>query len=248
MRRIDRPEGGLKRRAGRIRRLGSLAMLSLTACIPYSVGTTAQPTPIGERHTNVIASVLPTGGERFGDPTRGASGSYVSLDTEVRFGASEEADVGFRIPSMSGLVVNYKRRHRGFADEDSAGFATMLGGGLINGGFHGHLEGTLLWSGRRRGSSVPYGGARLMQAIPFNRLARHDDPTVGVFLGVMLGGRRFAVAPEIAVYYDRSVLGLRESPWMFIPAITLRDLPLPSRGPRMPPGPRGPDRPRYPPR
>jgi hypothetical protein len=199
------------------------------------VGTTAQPAPLGERQSYVIASVITNGGERFGDPERGPTSSYLAMDSEVRFGISNESDIGIRIPSLSGIVVNYKRRHRGQAHPDSSGVATMWGGGFINGGHHAHVEATMVWSGARRGAAIPYAGARLMQAIPVHAEAAADDPTTGVFLGLALGTLDFSIAPEIAVYYDRSVLGLRDSPWMLIPTISIRDLPLPALfGPRFP--------------
>ncbi len=214
-------------------RVTLLAVVSLSACVPYAVGSTAQPTPLAERQTYVMASVITNGGEQFGDTGRGPQSSYLALDGETRFGISPVSDIGLRIPSGSGLIVNYKRLHNGFAHPDSSGFATMWGGGFINGGWHAHLESTLIWSGARRGAAIPYWGARFMQAIPLNSSAASDDPTVGVFLGLSLGNLDFAIAPELAIYYDRSVLGLRDSPWMFIPTISLRDLPLPPLfGPR----------------
>lgn len=219
----------------RVRRPVALVLVLLGGCVPYAVGSTAQPTPLAERSTYVMASVITNGGERFGDSARGPSSSYLALDGETRFGISPVSDIGVRIPSASGLIVSYKRLHNGYSHPDSAGFATMWGGGFINGGLHAHLESTLIWSGARRGAAVPYGGARFMQAIPLNADAASDDPTVGVFVGLALGNLDVAISPEVAIYYDRSVLGLRSSPWMFVPTISLRDLPLPSLfGPRFP--------------
>lgn len=204
-----------------------VSCLLSAACIPYTVGTTAQTVPEHDRESSAMVAALASGGESFGDSARSRSVPYLALDGETRFGLSDRSDLGVRIVSSSGIVVNYKRRHAGFAHPDSAAFATMWGGGLINGGAHAHVEGTLLLSSRRRGSVATFGGVRLMQAIPIAHGAVHDDPTAGVFFGLHIGWQEVAVVPELGVYYDRSVLGLRPRPLMIIPSITLRGIPLP---------------------
>ncbi len=205
------------------------------ACIPYTVGTTAQTVPPHERETSAMVAALSAGGESFGDSARSRSAPYMAIDGETRFGLSDHSDLGVRIVSSSGLVVNYKHRHSGFAHPDSAAFSTMWGGGFINGGAHAHVEGTLLLSSRRRGSVVTFGGVRLMQALPIARGAAHDDPTAGAFVGLHIGWEDVAVVPELGIYYDRSVLGIRSNSLMVIPSVTLRGIPLPRIfGPRWP--------------
>jgi len=134
---------------------------------------------------------------------------------------TDRSDFGLRITSGSGLVLNYKRRHVGFADPDSAGIATMWGAGIVNWANHAHVEGTLLWSGNRRGQSVRYGGLRVMHSFPIDIGAVRDTPSAGVFFGFRWGTMDSGVTPELAIYYDESALDIRERNIIFVPSVTL---------------------------
>jgi hypothetical protein len=94
---------------------------------------------------------------------------------------------------------------------------------------------------------TPYGGIKAMHVFPLVDEAVRDDPTVGVFAGVRIGTEAVAISPEIAVFYDRSALGLRDRNWIIVPSFTLHGDELMRRifG-RPPPDPRRP--PGYPPR
>lgn len=198
--------------------LSLLLPLAPVACIPYSVGATAQTVAPGERTTTAMVFVIPDAVDVRDD---GAAGPMRALDWETRFGIDDRSDVGVRIPSGSGVVVNYKRRVAGAAHPDSAAVATMFGGGLVNWGEHAHLEATLLASARTRSHVTPYGGLRVMQVAPLSRGAVHDTPTAGGFLGLRIGSAEMGVSPELAVYWDRSALGLRDRSIIIVPTIAL---------------------------
>src|SRR5262245_14181695 len=83
----------------------SLVFVGVWGCIPYAVGTTATPLPAGQRATTVSAMAMPS--IAVFDSTGGRS--WMSLDTETRFGIDNRSDAGFRVVGASGVVVNYKR-------------------------------------------------------------------------------------------------------------------------------------------
>lgn len=195
-----------------------LCIGAANGCIPYTVGSTAVPTPPGE--TDVTASVffLPAGVE-----LRDSSASLpiYSIDLEGRFGVSERADVGFRFTSLSGAVVTYKRLLRDPNDDRDWAAAWMVGGGVVNAGLHAHLEGSLLFSGGERASVIPYGGLRIMQVVPINEDAVSDTPTAGAFVGFRVGSRDLGVSPEVSVFWDRSALDVRDSEFIAVISISL---------------------------
>jgi hypothetical protein len=204
----------------------ALLLLLSTACLPYTVGSTAQTVPQGEVVRTVNASFVIGGSAPFDDSTGtvGGSANFLSSDQEIRFGLSDRSDVGLRITSASGLVFNYKRRHSGAAHPDSAGVATMWGAGIVNWAQHAHFESTILFSGRRRGESLPYGGFRVMHTLPLEAGAVRDTPSAGAFFGFRLGRMDRGVTPELAVYYDESALGIRERNVIFVPSVTLQGI------------------------
>lgn len=194
----------------------ALAVLA-AGCIPYSVGTTARPAPKGDPSVAVVAYSIPGGVEIIEDS---ASVPFAGLDLEMRFGVDERSDVGVRIPSASGAVLNYKRL---FTEPDpDAGFAAawMAGAGVVNFGSHAYLEGTLLASGRED-SVTPYGGLRVSQVIPLEASAVEDSPTAGGFAGVRFGDLDGGVSVELGVYHDESALEIRSRSVIFVPSITL---------------------------
>ena len=196
----------------------ALAGILLTGCLPYTVGSTARPTPKGEMQQTGTLFAIPGALESEYDsvsvPMRGA-------DVEVRFGIDEHSDIGLRIPSLSGAVVNYKRRLDGASDDPGVAVAVMAGAGFVNMGEHALGELTFLISGDHRRTWVPYGGLRGMHVLPLSRYAVTDQPTIGGFLGLRIGESDFGVSPEIGVYYDPSALELRERRWIIVPAVSI---------------------------
>jgi len=199
----------------------------VTACIPYTVGATARPVRVGDHSTTMSTFVMPSFGRL--DSTR--SFSNIAVDLERRWGVDARSDVGVRITSGSGMVVNYKRLLTG--PDVRTDIAMMSGAGFVNMGQHAHFELTLLASrhegSRASGSErdsvmrpmfVPYGGLRVMQVAPLAEGAVHDQPTMGGFLGARIGSSDFGVSPEIGVFYDHSALDVRKGNVVIVPAIT----------------------------
>jgi hypothetical protein len=204
-----------------------LVVVGLAGCVPYSVGTTAQPVPTGEWSRTTTAYAIPNGFDPFpqeddvGSPEGDleTSSTFVGVDAEGRFGLDDASDLGVRVPGGSGVVVTYKRRIAGGLDGPA--LAIMGGGGLLNAANNAHLELTLIASGRDAAPIVPYGGLRAMQAFPLSEVAVADDPTLGGFGGVRIGREEPAISLEIGVFYDRSALDLRQSDVIFVPSVTL---------------------------
>ena len=192
-------------------------ILGVTACVPHTVATTAQPVPRGETAPVLIWYSIANGIETMRDS---GGVAWVGIDAEARHGVSDRADVGIRIPSASGLVVNYKYRLSRNPDPQSAAIAIMGGGGLVNWGNHAHFETTLIASGRQK-LLTPYGGLRAGQVLPLSRDAPSDSPTAGGFLGLRIGKEQLGVSAEVGVFYDRSALGVRSSEVIVVPALVL---------------------------
>ena len=188
------------------------------ACVPYTVGSTAQTVPRGEVRRAGTMYVIPNAVEVLGDSV---SASLPGSDAEVRWGITETTDLGLRIPSFSGAVLTAKHRVWGRAEPDAPALAVMGGAGFVNWGQHAHFELSLLASGQTRRSLTPYGGLRVMQVAPLSRGAVHDSPTAGGFFGLRIGDQVMGVSPELGVFYDRSALGLREGRVIFVPALTV---------------------------
>ena len=192
-------------------------ILIATGCLPYSVASTADPTPPGETQPTAVWFAIPNGVSAFGDSSETA---IVGADAEVRFGLDDYSDIGVRLTSASGIVANYKRRLDAPSGTNRAAVALMGGVGIVNLGSHAHFELTLLGSAPQR-MLTPYGGLRAMQVAPLNRGAVHDEPSLGGFLGLRIGRKNMAVSPEVAVYYDRSALGIRDRNFIVVPAIAV---------------------------
>jgi hypothetical protein len=192
-----------------------------TACIPYAVGSTARTVPAGDHVRTTTAFIIPNGVENKGDSV---AATIPGLDSEVRFGIDNRSDWGVRVPSWSGVVINYKRRLDAVpataAADTGVAVSLMTGGGFVNWGQHAHFELSLLASGREDRTAVPYGGLRLMQVVPLNSSAPSDRPTAGGFLGWRIGSRDRGVAPEVGVFYDHSALHIRRSDVIVVPSIT----------------------------
>ena len=219
------------------------------ACIPYTAATTAAPIPVGEMRRSMVYFVTPF--TDFGDSTSPPR-MRPSMDIDVRYGLTDRSDVGVRVPSASGIVVNYKRLL-----SDTAApvrIAIMPGLGFVNMFEHAHGELSVLVSGRddpipgglrQRPAPrfTPYGGLRVMHVAPLHPRAVHDRPTAGAFLGVRIHDGVLNVSPEVGVFHDPSALGLRRGALIVVPAVTVhrdRDRNEPPRGrpgprPRSPP-------------
>lgn len=225
------------------------ALLSAGACIPYATGSTALTTPPGEMQPSASVYFIPGGIERLTE-TDSSGGSYFGIDNEFRIGLDDRSDLGMRAAGWVGLIINYKHRIDGRAGNDRPALSYMVGTGVVNAGEHALFEASLLANGRpTRGDGsagvTPYGGLKAMHVIPLTREAVSDDPTVGAFAGVRIGTAAFSVSPEIAVFYDRSALELRDRNWIVVPSFTFHGDELMRRlfgapGTRRPPG--------YPPR
>lgn len=200
-----------------------LATLFGTGCLPYTIGSTAQTTPRGEfSKTTSAGFAIGVGGRLADSNTVSPEANLLLSDQEIRFGVDEDADIGLRITSGSGLVANLKRRHRGANHADSAAFASSLGVGIVNLGSHALFEGTLHFSGDRRPSGVPYGALKVMHTIPIARDALRDDPSAGAAFGWRFGDSDVSISPEIALWYDRPVSGIRTGSLVVVPSVTLK--------------------------
>ena len=199
----------------------ALAAAVTTGCIPYAVGSTARTVPAGDHVRTTTAFVIPNGVEDKGDSV---AATIPGLDSEMRFGIDNRSDWGVRVPSWSGVVVNYKRRLDAVpataAADTGVALSLMTGGGLVNWGQHAHFELSLLASGREDRKAVPYGGLRVMQVVPLNSAAPSDRPTAGAFLGWRIGSRTLGVAPELGVFYDHSALHIRRGDVVIVPSVT----------------------------
>lgn len=196
----------------------TVLIIGISGCIPLTVGSTAQPVPVGKTVRSTSVYVVPNS---FDDTLSRRAFPRYGVDPEVRFGLDDRSDIGVRTTSFSGIVANYKRRLNGVSQAPGAAVAMMVGGGLVNWGDHAHLEATLITSGADNDRFTPYGGLRAMQVIPLNRGAVHDSPTLGGFLGSRIGSLTSGISPEIGVFYDRSALHIRRGHFLFVPAITL---------------------------
>jgi hypothetical protein len=196
----------------------SLMLCEAVACIPYTVGSTAQTVPANQTTTATSWYFIPNAfkhpGDSIGAPLAGS-------DFEIRYGIDAFSDVGVRaLPG--GAVANYKHRFGADTSHTSAAVAFITGAGIVNSGEHLHFEATLIASAREDATIAPYGGVRVMQVVPISAGAVNDSPTAGVFGGVTMGDWWFSIRPELGVFYDRSALHLRQSNFIVVPAITLQ--------------------------
>jgi hypothetical protein len=220
-----------------------MVLLLAGGCIPYSTGTTAATVEPGMVAPATAVYFVPGGIESL--TADSAGGSLVGMDVEARMGLDEHSDLGIRMPGAVGVVLDYKRRVTGLADPDAPALAVLAGGGVVNGGDHALAMGGLVASGRQSDRATPYGGLKAIKVFPLTEGAVHDDPTVGLFAGLRIGTERLGVSPEVAVFYDRSALGLRDHNVIVVPSFTvhgsqLLDALLGNRPPPSPRPPRGP--------
>lgn len=197
-----------------------LVCFVLSGCLPYVVGTTARPVPAGELATSGMVYTIPNGVQLSDDESAEAH-SFSGLGVRARYGINEVSDFGIRIPSMSGLIINYKRLLTPGSQRDQLALAGMFGTGFVNFGEHLFLGTTLIASGPLTPDFTPYGGLRAMYVVPLSEAAVSDAPTLGGFLGLRIGRANLGISPEVGVYYDPSALDIRESNVIVVLAITI---------------------------
>jgi hypothetical protein len=195
----------------------SLVLLPLAACLPYTVGTSAQTVPANESRHSSSYYFIPNG---LQDPGDTVAVPLFGADYEWRHGLDTQSDVAFRV-LPGGVTASYK--HRFGPDTSHAGSARAfaIGAGVVNAGEHALIEATLMASGREDGPMNPYYGVRAIQVIPISAGAVSDSPTIGVFGGLQMGNQWFSIRPELGVFYDHSALGVRQGDLLIVPAITL---------------------------
>jgi hypothetical protein len=195
----------------------AMPVLLLSGCIPFVVGSTARPVAPGEMMRSMSFYTVPNSFQGF-DSTRDYP--RAGVDAEVRYGLDDRSDIGLRIPSYSGAILNYKRRLNGATADPGVAVAVLGGAGLVNFGDHAHFELSFLASGEEN-DLTPYGGIRAMQVVPVTQGAVKDSPTLGGFFGVRIGTHGFAFSPEIGVFHDHSALGIRKGSIIVVPSITM---------------------------
>ena len=194
-------------------------LLTLNACLPYTVGSTARTVPAHETTRSTQWYYIPKAVRVPGDSN---AGPLAGTNFEFRHGLDSRRDVGVLLMPASGVAVDFKQR----IDDDLTGTRTAIsysiGGGIVNGGEHVMMQATLIASGRVDASLVPYGGLRAIHVLPIAQGAVSDKPTIGAFGGFELGDADFTIRPELGVFYDHSALGLRRGDVIFVPALTLK--------------------------
>lgn len=202
-----------------------LVVGAVDACIPYAVGSTARPAPLNE--TRIATSVFAVPAKYVMEPdTRTAM--RPGMDIEARRGISPQADVGIRVPSLDGFIINYKRRLDGPSYKTGPGIAVQVGGGLVHELTYGEVEGTIIASGGEEGLFTPYGGLRGVYTVPMGQSAERDDPVYGGFLGMRLGSPMLGISTEVGVFRESDTYRLTttgvandDKPWLVVPSITL---------------------------
>jgi hypothetical protein len=197
--------------------LRAMPVLLLSGCIPFTVGSTARPVAPGESMRSMSFYSVPNSFEGLDS---GKSYPRAGVDAEMRYGLDDRSDIGLRLPSYSGAIINYKRRLNGATADPGVAVAVLGGAGLVNLGDHAHFELSFIASGEEN-QFTPYGGIRAMQVIPISQGAVKDSPTLGGFFGIRIGAHDFAISPEIGVFHDRSALGIRKGSIIVIPSITM---------------------------
>jgi hypothetical protein len=90
--------------------LSAMPALIMSGCIPFTVGSTARPVAPGEMMRSMSFYSVPNSFDGL-DSTRNYP--RAGMDSEVRYGLDDRSDIGLRIPSYSGAIINYKRRLNG---------------------------------------------------------------------------------------------------------------------------------------
>ncbi|MGE0443150.1 MAG: hypothetical protein AB7L66_12710 [Gemmatimonadales bacterium] len=169
----------------------ALVLALLPGCLPYVVATTAMPAPVGEVEASAPVYLIP-GAIRL-DSLRY---SGIGFDLDARIGLSPRSDIGFRIPTLSGIVVSYKQL---LTDpERRSGLALMPAVGFF--WSHGYADLTAVASGPVDRAEW-YGGVRAMGTVPLAAEARTLPGSIGGVFGLKIPGQRYRAQPEIGVFY-----------------------------------------------
>jgi hypothetical protein len=195
-----------------------LVLLAVNACLPYTVGSTARTVTPHQTSSSTSWYYIPNAMKL---PEDSIAAPLAGSNLEFRHGLDARSDVGFRL-LPGGVAADYKHRIDSDVTGTKTAFAYMAGAGIVNGGEHFMMQGTLIASGREDAAVVPYGGLRAIHVLPITQGAVSDKPTIGVFGGVQIGDEHFTIRPELGVFYDRSALGLRRGDLILVPAVTLR--------------------------
>jgi len=205
--------------------LVGIGLLLGTGCVPYPAATTAHP--VDEDDSPSVSTsmyAIPNGIDLLRDSTAltepGAE-AFFGFDSSIRFRIDEDADLGVRIPTFSGFILNYKHRLVG-TDSSSFALAGMAGTGVVNLGLHWHFGATVVASGPKAARVTPYGGLRGMQVVPLSEAAVSDSPTLGGFLGLRIGDTKVGLTPEVGIYYDEPALEISpDQNVLFVPSLTI---------------------------
>lgn len=222
----------------------ALGWVATTGCLPYPVGTTAQPVETGRTRSSTSVYFIPNAvslRDELDSTRKTPPAPLRGTDFEFRRGIDSVSDVALHITSLSGFVLDYKRKFDGASDTTASATALLLGAGIVNFGDHAYGELGVIHSGRAVDGRVVYGGARVMQVVPIAPEAVSDRPTIGGFLGIRLPFGDFDASPELGVYYDHSALGVRRGDLLIVPSITIGAIRRPRRnrdatGPTVPVG------------
>ncbi len=205
--------------------------LSLPACTPYTMASTARTVPRGETQRTRIFYAVPGGVESQGsDSTTGSAASTLTvpgMDMEWRYGIDERSDFGLRVTSWSGAVFTYKRRLGDTSSTPRVATAIMAGGGVTNWGQNAHAELSVVMSGREDRAATGYGGMRFIQTAPLGKGIPQDQPTAGAFGGIKLGRGDIRMSLEVGAFYDHSALGLRSGDFIVVPAVSVHAVKMP---------------------
>ena len=194
--------------------------LGLAGCVPYAVGSTAATASAGQAVPDATFQYASHQRLRTREPgERPGDGPTVSLDNGARLGLDAYSDVGLRLVGLSGVVVTYGRRLSGPTGGD-AGTKAIVGGGVLGGGSHYHLEGTIVASAGGASRITPYGGVRAQYLGAFAPDAIAAE-AVGVFVGGRFGWPDLGIWPEVGVFYSPSdVFG--QGDVVVAPSVTVR--------------------------
>jgi hypothetical protein len=202
----------------------SAVSLGASACIPYTVGTTAQTVPMNEETVANTGYFLPN---TFNAPGCGCYLPGAGMNIEIRRGLDDFNDLGVRIvPLAAGAIVNVKHRFGSDTSHTSRSLALISGVGLLELGMQLHVEATLIASGPENVDFSPYGGLRVTQvaqiATPTSVLEAADAPTAGIFAGISLGNRWATLRPEVGAFYTKFDPSVRQPGIIFVPSMTIQ--------------------------
>lgn len=192
------------------------AVMLVTGCLPYAVGTTAATLEPREVTRNVTMS----GARNLVALNDSKVYSGVSIiDAEARLGIDERSDVGLRVAGGAGLAMSYKRRVVGRRDD--AGLAVQGDLGALALGDVGMLGITAIASGRESGTYTPFGGLRVLATASLGGDHPARPPAFGLFAGLRIGEARIGLSPEVSIFRDRVARDTHSVPgWVVVPSLT----------------------------